>query len=388
MLCLLPSLAYLADKIREHVAIGHRDQTKPNPNPEPKPEPEPEPEPEPRAKTTTTTTTTISCGGDAELATILRRMGVVVTDEQGDDVVVRVPDMDVKNRAAYAALHWYRVNKDVPFSPAAVQLVDMLPSHPEFRQKQGRPYVNTLALLRVPAFAAAIVRRLAQMTAAKGANVVVAFETRAMAFGALVAYEIGASFVPVRKAGTMPGLRLAHASVNEEEMMVMDGYCFIPTDNVMIVDDVVCTGSTVEALKRLVELQGARVVGCAALVDLTGGYTYTRIPGHESMFEIKCEDSATAAPSSGQLEEYETHQVPSDGSYSADGSASSFSTFASAQRTDVESLHEAETETEAEMEAETEAELGHADHTGLPTDHEADTEFKTTGGGGSEVDSS
>jgi hypothetical protein len=72
--------------------------------------------------------------------------------------------------------------------------------------------------------------------------------------------------------------------------MVMDGFTFRPCDRVMIVDDVVCTGKTVEAVARLVKASGAEVVGCVTLADLQGNYKIVRIPGHTALVNLKVDE--------------------------------------------------------------------------------------------------
>lgn len=230
----------------------------------------------------------------------LRKLKVNVVPRgrgRGDDEVYYAANMPLASCAAYAALHWYRMNPSVSVDSGVLQ--DLVPQHPEFRHKHNRPYLNTLALLRAPQCSKMVVHMLATAGRAADANVVVAYETRALVFGALVAYELGVSFVPVRTMGSQPGLKLVDSNVSgsmasyrEEEHMVMDGYSFVPSDRVMIVDDVVCTGSTTTALQRLVEAQGAEVVGCAAVVDLLCDI-YLRHPNHTALVTLSHEDTGS-----------------------------------------------------------------------------------------------
>jgi adenine phosphoribosyltransferase len=171
----------------------------------------------------------------------------------------------------------------------------MLPVHTEHQQKD-RPFINSTALLRVPELTTMVIRAMAREVYAKRANIVVSFDTRAMSFGVVVAYEAGISFVAVRLTGSVMGLKPVSEDMTnpegyrEEVHMVMDGFTFRPCDRVMIVDDVVCTGKTVEAVARLVKASGAEVVGCVTLADLQGNYNIVRIPGHTALVNLKVDE--------------------------------------------------------------------------------------------------
>ena len=100
---------------------------------------------------------------------------------------------------------------------------------------------------------------------------VVGIEARGFIIAAPVAYHFGAGFVPVRKKGKLPGtthgtsyqLEYAEAAIE-----VQDG-AFAPGDRVLIVDDVLATGGTVEAAVALVEAAGGHVVGVSVLLELS-----------------------------------------------------------------------------------------------------------------------
>jgi adenine phosphoribosyltransferase len=99
---------------------------------------------------------------------------------------------------------------------------------------------------------------------------VVGIEARGFILAAPVAYRLGAGFVPVRKKGKLPGATLEQAYVLEyggaSIEVVTDA--FAPGDRVLIVDDVLATGGTVEAAVGLVRRAGAEVVGIAVLMEL------------------------------------------------------------------------------------------------------------------------
>lgn len=104
-----------------------------------------------------------------------------------------------------------------------------------------------------------------------GATKVASAESRGFAVGAPVALRIDAGFVPVRKAGRLP------AAVEATEYTLDYGTQLLEVhndaigegDQVLIVDDVLGTGATAEAVVRIVERLGGHVVGVACIVELS-----------------------------------------------------------------------------------------------------------------------
>lgn len=101
-------------------------------------------------------------------------------------------------------------------------------------------------------------------------DVVVGIESRGFIFGAVLAYLLEVSFVPVRKEGKLPhktmkqeySLEYGNAVVEIHEDAIQKG------QRVLIADDLIATGGTVLATIKLVELLGGEVVECAFLVEL------------------------------------------------------------------------------------------------------------------------
>ena len=102
-------------------------------------------------------------------------------------------------------------------------------------------------------------------------DVVVGVESRGFIFGGVVAREIGAGFVPVRKKGKLP------AAVIEEEYELEYGRDVLAIhedaiskgQRVLAVDDLLATGGTMAATLRLIERLGGAVVACEFLIELT-----------------------------------------------------------------------------------------------------------------------
>ena len=106
-----------------------------------------------------------------------------------------------------------------------------------------------------------------------GADVVIGPEARGFLFGVPVALENNVGFVPVRKPGKLP-----RETVNETYDLE---YAILPGQKVVIIDDLLATGGTVEAIIKMVERMQASVVGVAFVIeldDLKGREKFKDIP--------------------------------------------------------------------------------------------------------------
>lgn len=101
-------------------------------------------------------------------------------------------------------------------------------------------------------------------------DVVAAAEARGFIFAGPLALKLGAGFVPIRKPGKLPFEMHSFAYELEygtDELQIhVDGVK--PGQRVLVVDDLLATGGTVEACCRLLERCEATIVGCAFLIEL------------------------------------------------------------------------------------------------------------------------
>lgn len=119
----------------------------------------------------------------------------------------------------------------------------------------------------------------------KKVEVVAAAEARGFIFAGPLALKLGAGFVPIRKPGKLPFDMHSFAYELEygtDELQIhVDGVK--AGQRVLIVDDLLATGGTVEACCRLLEKCEAEIVGCAFLIELTklgGGSRLDPYPVH------------------------------------------------------------------------------------------------------------
>ena len=140
---------------------------------------------------------------------------------------------------------------------------------PDF-PKPGILFRDLTPLLGDAGALSAAVRAIADPFRDDRVDCVLGTEARGFIFGAAVAVELGAGFVPVRKAGKLPHDLFAVSyeleyGIDTIEMHV-DGVT--ADDRVLIVDDLIATGGTARATVELARRAGAEVVGCAFLIEL------------------------------------------------------------------------------------------------------------------------
>ncbi len=141
-----------------------------------------------------------------------------------------------------------------------------IPDHP----KPGILFRDVTTLLgSAPAFAEAIQRLCAPYRTA-GVVHVAGIEARGFTIGGAMAVELGAGFVPIRKAGKLPAATYSQDYELEygTDTIEMHTDAVAPGDNVLLVDDLIATGGTAEAAIQLLRRAEAEIVAAAFIIDL------------------------------------------------------------------------------------------------------------------------
>jgi adenine phosphoribosyltransferase len=135
---------------------------------------------------------------------------------------------------------------------------------------EGVMFKDITPLLADPEAFTALTESLAELCARRCATKVVGLEARGFILGAPVALRAGLGFVPVRKAGKLPGATLAQSYELEYGTAEIEVHAedLGADDRVLIVDDVLATGGTADASLQLVRRAGAQVAGFAVLMEL------------------------------------------------------------------------------------------------------------------------
>lgn len=125
-------------------------------------------------------------------------------------------------------------------------------------------------LLRDPAALREAVLRMCEPWRGSRVQVIAAMEARGFMFGAAMAIELGAGFVPVRKPGKLPAATesIAYTLEYRADVLEVHSDAIEPGARVLVVDDLIATGGTARAVVDLVRRLGGEVVGAGFLVEL------------------------------------------------------------------------------------------------------------------------
>ena len=145
-------------------------------------------------------------------------------------------------------------------------LIRTIPDFPE----EGIQYRDITTLLRDAHGLREAVRQLAEPWHDSPPAAVAALDARGFIFGAAVAVELGCGFVPIRKAGKLPGDTLAQDYSLEYGAATLELHrdALEAGARVLLVDDLIATGGTARAGVSLLRELGAEVVGASFLIDL------------------------------------------------------------------------------------------------------------------------
>ncbi|MFJ6699697.1 adenine phosphoribosyltransferase [Streptomyces sp. NPDC091272] len=136
--------------------------------------------------------------------------------------------------------------------------------------KPGVVFKDITPLLADPKAFTALTEALAQLCAKHGATKIVGLEARGFILAAPVAIRAGMGFIPIRKAGKLPGATLSQTYELEYGSAEIELHAedLAAGDRVMVIDDVLATGGTAEASLELIRRAGAEVAGVAVLMEL------------------------------------------------------------------------------------------------------------------------
>lgn len=117
----------------------------------------------------------------------------------------------------------------------------------------------------------------------------VSVESRGFILGAALAYELGVGFIPVRKPGKLPYRvkRISYSLEYGEDTIEIHEDAIKKGEKVLVVDDLIATGGTAQAVCKLVEKLGGVVVGVCFLVELTYLKGREKLKGYDIFSLIK-----------------------------------------------------------------------------------------------------
>ena len=128
---------------------------------------------------------------------------------------------------------------------------------------------------------------LATWSAEREPDLILGAEARGFLLGAAIAVQVGCGFVPARRPGKLPPETVSANYVLEygENSLEVNSHAIREGARVVIHDDVLATGGTVEAIASLVEQLGGQVVGVNFVIELSFLNGRQRLAGHD-MFSL------------------------------------------------------------------------------------------------------
>ena len=152
---------------------------------------------------------------------------------------------------------------------STINLSDYIREIPDF-PKPGILFRDITPLLSAPLAFHAAIDRFTERYADRRIDAVVAAESRGFIFGAPLALKLNAAFVPIRKPGKLPFETHSHSYDLEygSDTLEIHSDATHSGQRVLIIDDLLATGGTVQACLRLLENFDVEVVECAFCVHL------------------------------------------------------------------------------------------------------------------------
>jgi adenine phosphoribosyltransferase len=151
----------------------------------------------------------------------------------------------------------------------ADKLKTLIRDVPDF-PKPGILFKDITPLLQDKDMFQKTIEKLAGPFRRKGITHVASVESRGFIFGAPVAYQLNAGFVPIRKKGKLPYKTAAHEYELEygNDTVEIHADAVDANSRVLVIDDVLATGGTALASAKLVEKLKARVIGLSFVIEL------------------------------------------------------------------------------------------------------------------------
>ena len=136
--------------------------------------------------------------------------------------------------------------------------------------KPGIMFRDITSLLAEPKAFQTVQKALVETYKTQAFDVIIGTESRGFIFGAPLALELGIPFVPVRKPGKLPRETVSQSYQLEygEDTLEIHKDAIKPGDKVLLVDDLLATGGTIEATVKLVEKLGGKASDAAFVISL------------------------------------------------------------------------------------------------------------------------
>ncbi len=153
---------------------------------------------------------------------------------------------------------------------------------PDF-PKKGILFKDITTLLKDAQSYKQAVQALVNVIKNKEIDMIVGIESRGFIFGSVVAYELGKGFAPIRKKGKLPAKTqsVTYSLEYGEDTIEIHEDAVSKETKVLIVDDLLATGGTAQAVVQLIEKLGGKVVGLSFLIELDFLHGREKLDGYD-----------------------------------------------------------------------------------------------------------
>ncbi len=162
------------------------------------------------------------------------------------------------------------------------ELKDFVTEIPDF-PKEGIIFRDVTTILSDPEGLHMAIDGLVDMMKDVDFDLVLGSESRGFIFGAPVAYAMNKGFILVRKKGKLPRETISESYALEYGTATLEMHkdAIKPGQKVVIIDDLIATGGTTEAVIRMVEREGGKVVKIGFVIELAGLKGREKLKGYD-----------------------------------------------------------------------------------------------------------
>ena len=151
-----------------------------------------------------------------------------------------------------------------------MNLTDYIKDIPNF-PKKGILFRDISPLLKSPEGWGSAMRQLGLFCERLNPDLIVGIESRGFIIGSALATQQRTGFVPIRKKGKLPGnvLGVGYTLEYGKDRLEIQSDALEGNPKVLLVDDLLATGGTVNAASKLIERGGGQLVGCQFIIELS-----------------------------------------------------------------------------------------------------------------------
>ena len=166
-------------------------------------------------------------------------------------------------------------------TPSIDDIRNAIRNVPDF-PKPGIQFKDITTLLADPAAFRQCIDQLVERYGPRGVDKVVGVESRGFIFGAALAYHLNVGFIPVRKPGKLPAETIKEEYELEygTDALEIHKDAVAEGEKVLVIDDLLATGGTLEATCRLIERLGGKVEEVCTVIELTGLNGRAKLANH------------------------------------------------------------------------------------------------------------